>query len=101
MRLGGEVLTDVTIRPEVEDGFPDPKPNDTLHLPTGEELTVWAAPRISHPKGSLLFNVQFQAAEIEGVTLDEVKAHHVEPVRSETMLDWVATILQIVSVASA
>ena len=77
MRLGGEVLTDVTIRPEVEDGFPDPKPNDLLHLPTGEELTVWAAPKISHPKGALQFNVQFQAAPLEGIALEEgMVVHH-------------------------
>lgn len=79
MRLGGEVLTDVTIRPEVEDGFPDPKPTDLLHLPTGEELTVWAAPKISHPKGALQFNVQFQAAAIEGIVLEEGMVVHLEP----------------------
>ena len=71
MRLGGEVLTDVTIRPDVEDGFPDPKPNDRLLLPSGEELRVWAAPRIPHPKGAVHFNVQFQAADVADVTLEE------------------------------
>jgi hypothetical protein len=71
MRLGGEVLVDVTIRPDVEDGFPDPKPNDVLRLPDGTELTVWAAPKIAHPRGLLLFNVQFQAADVEGVELEE------------------------------
>jgi len=71
MRLGGEVLTDVTIRPDVEDGFPDPKPNDQLVLPSGEELTIWAAPKISHPKGSAQFNVQFQAATVVDIPLEE------------------------------
>lgn len=78
MRLGGEVLTDVTIRPEVENGFPDPKPKDVLHLPTGESLEVWAAPRIAHPKGALQFNVQFQAQALEGVTLEEGMAVRLE-----------------------
>ena len=78
MRLGGEVLTDVTIRPEIEDGFPDPKPTDLLRLPTGEELTVWAAPKISHPKGALQFNVQFQAVSIEGIVLEEGMVVHLE-----------------------
>ncbi len=40
----------VTIRPDVEDGFPDPRPNDTLVLPSGEELKVWAAPKISRQR---------------------------------------------------
>ena len=71
MRLGGEVLTDVTIRPDVEDGFPDPKPNDRLVLPSGEDLKIWAAPKISHPKGSMQFNVQFQAASLADITLEE------------------------------
>ncbi|MEN8149011.1 MAG: hypothetical protein ABFS86_04265 [Planctomycetota bacterium] len=71
MRLGGETLTDVTLRPEVEDGFPDPKPDDALHLPDGVELVVWAAPKIAHPKGSLQFNVQFQAEALTDVELEE------------------------------
>jgi hypothetical protein len=79
MRLGGEVLTDVTIRPEVEDGFPEPSPNDLLLLPTGEELKIWAAPKISHPKGALQFNVQFQAAELTDVSLEEGMAVKLRP----------------------
>jgi len=79
MRLGGEVLLDVTIRPDVEDGFPDPRPNDLLVLASGEELKIWAAPKISHPKGSVQFNVQFQAASVTEVTLEEGMAVALQP----------------------
>jgi hypothetical protein len=61
MRLGAEVLLDVTLAPE-DDAFPDPKPEDRLVL-AGEgasaELTIWAAPRIPHGKGPRRVNVQF------------------------------------------
>jgi len=71
MRLGGEVLTDVTLEPVESRDFPDPRPNDLLVLPGGEEIQIWAAPKISHPKGAVRFNVQFQAADTQGVTLEE------------------------------
>jgi len=79
MRLGGEILTDLTIRPEVEDGFPDPKPSDLLLLPTGDELSIWAAPKISHPKGSVQFNVQFRAADLTDVHLEEGMVVQLQP----------------------
>jgi hypothetical protein len=63
MRLGGEILVDVTIEPEDKDRFPEPKPGDRLAFERGGrqvELEIWAAPRIAQPKGSVRFNVQFR-----------------------------------------
>lgn len=67
MRLGGEVLVDVTLEPESDD-FPSPKPEDRLVLPgaaegdEGPALAIWAAPSIPQAKGPRRLNVQFQRA---------------------------------------
>lgn len=67
MRLGGEVLVDVTIEPEPGSDFPEPRPGDRLVIDRDGrqvELEIWAAPRISQPRGSLRFNVQFRRADL-------------------------------------
>ena len=63
MRLGGEVLVDVTIEPEAANDFPEPKPGDRIVFDRNGrevELEIWAAPRISQPRGAVRFNVQFR-----------------------------------------
>jgi hypothetical protein len=70
MRLGGEILLDVTLEVPDEAEFPDPKPNDEI-LVGGNEVKIWAAPKISHPKGARRVNVQFQQDEIGSVSLEE------------------------------
>lgn len=76
MRLGNEILVDLTL--EADAGTTPPKPDETvvLDLPGGEvEVTVWAAPRIAHPEGTLRLNVQFRKDDlgttepVEGATV--------------------------------
>ena len=67
MRLGTEVLVDVTLEPEDADRFPEPKPNDLLVFELDGETVehrIWAAPRVSQPKGSGRVNVQFQKQDV-------------------------------------
>jgi len=85
MRLGGDVLVDVTLEPDHPDDFPEPKPNDRIVFDRdGEsvELRIWAAPRISQPKGSGRVNVQFRKEDVADALPDEgarVELHPPEP----------------------
>ena len=68
MRLGNEILVDLTL--ETEAGIPPPRPEDVvvLVLPAGEtEARVWAVPGIAHPEGCLRINVQFRREDLGGV----------------------------------
>lgn len=68
MRLGNEILVDLTL--EAEEGTTPPKPDESvrLDLPGGEvEVVVWAVPRIAHPEGSLRLNLQFRKEDLGAV----------------------------------
>ena len=67
MRLGSEILFDVTLEPEAGEPGSIPGAEDTVTLHAGDrelELTVWAAPRIAHPEGSARFNLQFRRDDL-------------------------------------
>jgi hypothetical protein len=73
MRLGGEVLIDVTLEVAGDaDSTPTPpRPDDTMLLHRDgrpdAELPIWSVPLIPHPEGSRRLNVQFRPEELDGV----------------------------------
>jgi hypothetical protein len=67
MRLGNEVLVDVTVAPEGDP--PEPRPEETVLLTCeiGEiEVSLWAVPRIPRPDGVRQMNLQFRQEDLGG-----------------------------------
>jgi len=83
MRLGREVLVDVTLEIATEGDFDPPRPDDVLVLPTegdgSVELSIWAAPRISQPEGTRRVNVQIRREEITGLQPEDGMEVEVRP----------------------